>query len=438
MKALRFFEGRSLPILVLVILCSFAGSAVAQINTEAMLTDGRSDPWSVYADFSLSLKRGNTETTRSTIGGGARRLTLFEDPSLPVGGEPWFRDRFMLSGSWSLEQAKNERVDHVAFMHARWTRMWIPRVGSEVFAQMNYAQFQRLNRRLLFGGGVRAVVFNDALAQFWFGSGLFLEEEDFDLSNLDNPDAYPSHRLNARWSSYVTLKVNALDQKITFINTLYVQPTLADFGDIRVLYEGRVTARIYKSVGLSFSSNINYDSTPVPGIARTDIRFGGALQFRLYGKSTPVTPVHVGPSQDELDWLAYSKARPVASHRLANSVKAAQAAARAEVRARAQRKNRALADAGDIVYTQIAYATQRANIAPSGTRHLDAYKEPNANAAMEAAFTATSVLMNILRTQTPPAAAEHTQPAAPRPLPTRKPQADTEPPEPALFDPVID
>lgn len=422
-------------------LVGLSSSALAQINTEAMLTDGRSDPWSVYADFSLSLKRGNADSARSTIGGGARRMTLFQDSSLPVGGEPWFRDRIMFSASWSLEQAKRERLDHVAFVHARWTRMWIPRVGSELFAQGNYAEFQKVNRRLLLGGGIRAVVFNDALAQFWFGSGIFAEEEDFDLSGVVNPDAYPSNRLNARWSSYLTLKVNAFDQKISFINTLYVQPTLADFGDIRVLYEGRVTARVYKAVALSFSSNINYDSTPVPGIRNTDIRFGGALQFRLYGKPIPVTPVHIGPSEEELRWLAYSQARPVAAHRLRQSLDHAKEASRSELRAREQRRNRAQSIASKSVQNQIAYATQRANTAPAGTRHLAEYKDPATNAAMEAAFTATSVVRQVLSfrkaTVVRDANVDTSKPAVPA-TPPRRTVNEDDAPTPPLFDPVID
>lgn len=413
----------------------WSAGAQAQVNTEAMLSDGRSDPWSIYADFSVSLKRGNTDSARSTIGAGGRRLTLFDDPNLPVGGEPWFRDRFMVSGSWAIEQSRRVRTDHVGFLHARWTRMWIPKVGHEIFAQGNYAEFNRVNRRLLLGGGVRVVVFNDSLAQFWFGTGLFAEEEDFDLSNVEDAGNYPSRRLNARWSSYATLKVNAFDQKIIFTNTLYAQPTLADLGDIRVLYEGRLTARIYKSFAISFNSTINYDSTPVPGVRRTDIRFGGALQFRLYGNPVPTTPVHVGPSELELKWLAMAEARPVIAHRVDLALQQARTAVQSEMHAREQRRNVAIAEASALVERRRAYATQRANTAPAGTRNLAAYQEPNAHAAMEAAFVTTSLMRSFYRWATSPTERSRAG-ATPKPeVPVRQTAPDD---GRGLFVPVIE
>lgn len=411
-----------------------AHAAVAQVNTEAMLSDGRSDPWSVYANFSLALTRGNTQSTRATLGGGGRWLTLFDDPTLPTGGEPWFRDRVMVSGSWALEHANDARVDHIAFIHGRWTRMWLPHVGHEIFAQANFAEFQRLNRRLLLGGGVRAIVFNDAFAQFWFGSGLFAEEEDFDLTDVENPHNYPNNRLNARWSTYVTLKVNAVDQKITLINTLYVQPTLANFGDIRVLYEGRLTARIYKSLAFSFNANVNYDSTPVPGVQKTDIRFGGAIQFRLYGDPVPVTPVHIGPTEDEILWLAMAQARPMSTHRVGVALDQARAAVQSAQKARTQRRDRAIVHAATQLRERAAQAGQRANTSLAGTRHLEAYRDPSVNAAMEASFITAAVLRRALTLQptSAPASAAPTTPA--QTVSPRTPQADD---ERGLFDPVV-
>lgn len=424
-----------------------ARTSFAQVNTEALLSDGRSDPWSAYADFGLAMKRGNTESARATIGGGGRILTLRNDRDLPVGGEPWFRDRVMLSGSWSLEQANGERVDHVAFLHARWTRMWRARVGHEIFAQANYAEFNRLNRRLLLGGGARVVVFNDAFAQFWFGTGLFAEDEDFDLTNVANPDNFVNRRLNARWSSYMTLKINAADQKVAFINTLYVQPTLADFTDARIYYEGRLTARVYRMFAVSANATVNYDTTPVPGIGRTDIRFGGAIQFRMYGKSTPITPVHIGPTQEELGYYAMAQARPVAQYRVRVAIDAAQRGVVSELSARDQRRVRAIGEAHTQLLLAADYARRRARTAPSSTRFLAAAKEPAAAAAMNAAFAAAGVIGQAYqlkpRALKPPPAVIDAAVEPPATSPPKPPRDRTSPPEndegpdDMMLDPVV-
>lgn len=443
----RLMRRPAVYLVALIALFLVTLDAAAQVNTEAMLSDGRSDPWSAYGDFALALKRGNTESARATLGGGGRIMTLFRDPDLPVGGEPWFRDRIMLSGSWSLENAKGERVDHVAFVHARWTRMWIPRVGHEILAQANYAEFNRLNRRLLVGGGARVVVFNDAFAQFWFGTGLFAEDEDFDLTNVDNAENFVNRRLNARWSTYVTLKINASDQKIAFINTLYVQPTLADFTDARIFYEGRLTARVYRMFAVSANATVTYDTTPVPGIQRTDIRLGGAIQFRLYGKSTPVTPVHIGPTHEELVTYALAQARPIAQYRVGLAVEQAQRGVVSELSAREQRRARALVEAQKQCALAADYARRRANTSPSSTRLLAAAKEPNAAAAMDAAFTAASVITQAYRLQprsvaptVAPDASETNAPATapPKPARDRNPAPeDIEGPDPVMLEPVV-
>lgn len=409
-------------------------SAQAQVNTEAILSDGRSDPWSTYGDLSFALRRGNVTTSRATLGLGGRYLTLHNDRKLPRGGEPWFQHRLMFSGSWSIENSAGARSDHVAFAHLRYTQMVAPRYGYELFSQANFDQFQRLNLRLLLGGGYRMVVANDHRIQFWFGTGLFAEQEDYNLKGVEGADQYPEDRLNVRWSTYGTLKVNAPDQRISLVNTLYVQPTIDNFRDLRIYYEGRFTARVYRMLAISLSSTITHDTTPVPGIQKTDIRFNGALQFRLYGTRQVPTTEDLAPTRDELWAYGLSKARPFATYRVHQALLGARLAVRDELAAREQREALARALASQRLEEARAHAHMIAHASPPSIRDLDAWREPSAHAAMNAAFVASRVLLQAVRIEPkplpkpPPAPVEETPPVVTPPI---------EGPDDVLFDPVV-
>lgn len=407
-------------------------NAFAQVNTEAILSDGRSDPWSAFSDMSFALRRGNVTTSRATLGGGGRILTLHNDRRLPKGGEPWFHHRFMFSGSWSLENSAGKRSDHVAFAHTRYTQMVVPKHGYEVFSQANFDQFQRLNLRLLLGGGYRAVVANDNRIQFWYGSGFFVEQEDYNLTGLENEDEYPNARLNVRWSTYGTLKVNAADNRVALVNTLYIQPTVDNFRDVRVYYEGRFTTRLYKMLAVSLSTTVTHDTTPVPGIRKTDVRFNGALQFRLYGTREVIDVRQMSPSPDELYALGVANARPIAVRRVELSLQEANNAVRDEIAARAQRRALAIATARDSLASARTQAEKIANHTPAGVRDLEAWRDPAAHAAMNAAMVGASVAVQATRINPLPLPTPETQTTPSSPSPDVN-----EAPDGLFFDPVI-
>jgi putative salt-induced outer membrane protein YdiY len=271
---------RSTALFVAINLILWATPALSQVNTESMAAQASESGWAYELNASITLKRGNTESLAVGAGSKLRFLTLHHDADLPKGGEPWFRDRFLAVGNFTYESSSGDRIDNEAFAHLRWTRMWHPRVGHELYSQVEYAEFRRLNRRLLFGGGVRTVIANREIVQFWVGTGYFVELEDYDLSEL-RPIDFESQQTNHRWSSYVALKLNDKEENVQWVNTLYIQPRFDDFADYQLLYESSLSVVILGPMTLGVELEVQHDSRPVPVIEKTDVTLTNFLKLTL-------------------------------------------------------------------------------------------------------------------------------------------------------------
>lgn len=263
-----------------LVLVTLASSAAAQVNTEAMAAAASDDGWAFQLDVGVTLKRGNTDSLNIGSASQLRFLTLHSDPDLEEGGEPWFRDRFLLAADFTYETASGDRVDNEAFAHVRWTRMWIPRLGHEVFSQIEYAEFRRLNRRVLLGAGGRVVIANEKLVQLWVGTGYFVEFEDYDIEDLEPVD-FEGEPINHRWNNYLSLKINDADEKIQWLNTLYYQPRFDAFEDFQILYESALSVVIVGPLSFGVHLELQHDAEPVPTIESTDITVKNVLRVAL-------------------------------------------------------------------------------------------------------------------------------------------------------------
>ena len=91
---------------------------------------------------------------------------------------------------------------------------------------------------------------------------------------------HPAETQGLRWSSYVNVRL-LLTEKTTFVNTIYVQPLLADFGDVRVLDEAALAVAITRHVTLRATFNLRYDSGPPDDVEPLDlaVRNGVVVTF---------------------------------------------------------------------------------------------------------------------------------------------------------------
>lgn len=259
------------------------------VNMERIATKSNAPGWSASLDLSGGVKEGNVVKREINFGGGVQYRTFHPrvDTTVPA----FFRDRWMLSSNVSLVKFSGDNVTDNGFMHVRYTRMIVPRVGPEVFVQSQYNAFNNLRSRLLAGGGARVDVVHRNLFGLWGGTGYMGEYEvntiegctpvDEDDCSTFTPDPHPSETFNHRWTSYVSMRLDVLDEQLLLSSTTYLQPRLDDFTDIRINTGFQLEAKLGAVFSLGSDFEVRYDARPPRPVLKTDISFSGFLRFRF-------------------------------------------------------------------------------------------------------------------------------------------------------------
>lgn len=259
-----------MPLLAVIAWPTVAG---AQVNTER-LRSWDVEGFSGSADFSLNLQSGNVSLLNV---GSSVRLQYATLQDAPAGstrrrGE----DLIYLIGNLSFGEKRNEQgrpretFVNNGFAHLRWTRMWIPWLGTELFGQIQYNEFIRLSRRLLGGAGLRFALVEHENAEIHVGSGYMLEYEALDIPE---DDPHPASTLFNRSTSYISIKLYLKEPAVALVNTAYVQPRFEDPADYRVIDDAEVSISITDVFSVVWAFSLRYDSKPPGGVKKLDTAF---------------------------------------------------------------------------------------------------------------------------------------------------------------------
>ena len=124
--------------------------------------------------------------------------------------------------SYKREEKDDSITSNNTFFHLRAVRKVNSLLSLEVFTQLSEKPLQKIKRRELFGAGVRLSPYKS----FRLGLGLFNENEERILSDT---------RKTTRLNTYITNDFKISDTA-TFESTLYVQPDIDDFSEIRSFF----------------------------------------------------------------------------------------------------------------------------------------------------------------------------------------------------------
>lgn len=251
------FIPRSLFVAVVL----YGAAASAQVNTEKLR--GSAQPgFHGFLDGSLLLKSGNVDLLQ--VGVGAR---LEYNASIHT---PYVQGNF----NFGRKGDDDDIYINNGFGHIRWTAMWHPTVGTEVFGQAQFNEFLRLNFRALGGVGVRVEALQTEPFDLVIGTGYMIEFEELDL---DASDVHPAETLSHRWTSYITLRLH-IQEYLSLVNVTYAQPKFDDFTDIRVLDEVALEVSIIEHLSLILSFTLAYDSDPPDGVETLDMQLKPRLK----------------------------------------------------------------------------------------------------------------------------------------------------------------
>lgn len=265
---------------------SVSGSAAANpVNAEKMRGDADAAGWLASLDASFSLARGNVERLNLGYGGLLQYQTVhpegvgFRGRPAPAGADPFFKNRYLLLTDGAYTRLSGSNVINRGFAHARYTRMFIPRLGLDAFIQEQFNEFTRLKARIVGGAGARVDAIHRGHIQSWLGSGYMVE---YELNETVDGDPHPARVVNHRWANYGVFQVELLQETLVFRNTAYAQPRFDDFTDIRVLDNAQIEARLADGAfafGIDFG--VQFDSRPPRQVLRTDLSLGSYLRLRV-------------------------------------------------------------------------------------------------------------------------------------------------------------
>lgn len=241
----------------------------AQVSVEKLTVKPLKDGFSGFVQADLALARGNVEYVN--VGGAVYGMwqSLHEPRADADEDEPaWMYQRVFLTANGRFaENAKGTYISS-AYAHARWTAMWHPRVGSELFAQFQYNDFIRLARRALGGAGIRFDLLHLKEVMLYGGTAVMAEYEKVEVR--EGADDTPEVTV-ARWTNYLTLRLALFDGQLLLQNTVYVQPRLDRFEDIRVLNILDVVVKVSPHLAFGTALSFLHDSEPPTGVKSDDL-----------------------------------------------------------------------------------------------------------------------------------------------------------------------
>ena len=233
----------------------------AQVNVEALRRDEPPIGSSGTFGGDLAIRTGNVDFVQ--FGLNARLYRVTESVT-----------RLMV-GNGGLGLVGGSRFASSGLLHYRQTYDYNDLVSPEWWGQVNYDRPQLLDFRAVAGGGVRVSFASGDWGQFGMGAALMLEDERL---NLPDTAVHDDHTSTLRGSSFLTLRLVPSEQ-LVITSTTYLQPAVANFGDLRTLANLRIATSVTNELDLTVSFDLRYDSGPPDGISALDTSLRTGLRF---------------------------------------------------------------------------------------------------------------------------------------------------------------
>ncbi len=156
---------------------------------------------------------------------------------------------------------QNLKISDNSFIHTRWVHLLNNNWAAEVFAQREENELDNLTSRALAGGGGRYLIAQEKdVYSLAVGLGSLYEIEKQNLVSYQET--------NKLWRAnvYYTYK-HQLNDSVNVVNTTYLQPSLHDTEDYRVLFDTGLNVKLTNSLRLTLNYRLSYDSEPAKNLA---------------------------------------------------------------------------------------------------------------------------------------------------------------------------
>jgi len=223
--------------------------AIIDIATVDFLDKAEGFSGAVYGSFQK--KRGNTDKDEANYGG---RLQYDTNKTIT-----W------LQGEAEKDKARSYVTDDNAFIHLRHIhQIYDPAWAMESYGQLKKDKFKNIEKRALFGAGLRYRIMNSQTYGKMFMGASFLDERIDYTNGEPDPDEH-----NTRFSSYFSYKL-PVNKVFDFSYLGYYQPKLNQSSDYIIASLAEMTVHLTKVVDLSYLIEVDHDSQPALNVRTTD------------------------------------------------------------------------------------------------------------------------------------------------------------------------
>ncbi|MEO8178774.1 MAG: DUF481 domain-containing protein [Deltaproteobacteria bacterium] len=237
---------------------AWVSRASAQVNTEALRSKLMEKGLQGTFNGSLTSYRGNTLGLEL----GASGLLAWQSAPHLV----------LLSGAANYSHLGGEVQVANAFAHSRYSYAVLERVAVEVFAQGESDRFRRLRLRTLLGVGPRLSLFDGEFVGLFYGISYMYEHNALadSFAPVRPADVH-------RFSNYASAVFVLEPKRATISNTVYAQPRLDDFRDLRLLDIFSLDATVTGRLSTGLHATLRYENPVRSPIKRADLMIKNTL-----------------------------------------------------------------------------------------------------------------------------------------------------------------
>ncbi len=245
-------------LLFVVIVCMEPAPGLGQVNTER-LRAVEGDGVQGKLGGTLALQSGNVDLFE--VGGNAR---------IDVRTGPHYA---FATGELQYGTKNDAPFRDRTFGHLRYNYRLQPWLVAEAFTQLERDGFARLQLRSLAGAGLRVQYLDTELLTIFQGTTPMYEHENLDGSALDQ---HPATTSTVRWSNYLNVRLH-LSDSAHLTGTVYAQPRLDAFEDVRVLQQATLGVDLTEHLSLTAEFNLRYDRRPPDAVESLDLALRNGL-----------------------------------------------------------------------------------------------------------------------------------------------------------------
>ena len=239
--------------------------AAAQVNTESMRNSFSDDSLKHALRLDLNLEKSSEKVFDASVNyrfdiNIGENLTSF----LVINYE---------NGYEQLPENEKNIIKNKGFGHLRLTKNFSNNFYIEGFVQAGFNDFLLMERRSLYGLGVRNKLIDKKRTVLFSGVGFMSESETYNTGlEKDKNLLRSTNYLNANFS---------FSENFQFVNTVYFQLSTVEEKDYRLLFESILEYKLNNNLEFSFEINYRYDNQPHGDLGKNyyDVKNGITYRF---------------------------------------------------------------------------------------------------------------------------------------------------------------